>query len=122
MVLSGAFTAKYLTTNSSQFHRGSLAALVHFAGPFDMTETVGLCFTIMSTSWTELLVTYDSLEAEMVKDLLESGGIEVTIRSSKVTPYPVNIGRMGEVKVFVREEDKEAAEAMIRSAERGREE
>jgi hypothetical protein len=76
----------------------------------------------MSTSWTELLVTYDSLEAEMIKDLLESGGIAVTIRSGKVTPYPVNIGRMGEVKVLVREEDKETAEAMIRSAGQGHEE
>jgi hypothetical protein len=87
-----------------------------------MTVTVGLCFTIMSGTWTELLVTYDSLEAEMIKDLLESGGIEVMIRSSKVTPYPVNIGRMGEVKVFVREEDRETADAMIKSAGHAHEE
>lgn len=70
----------------------------------------------MADRWMELLVTYDYLEAEMIKDLLESGGIQVMIRSSKVTPYPVNIGRMGEVKVFVREEDKEAAEAMMKNA------
>jgi len=59
-------------------------------------------------------MTYDSLEAEMLKDLLESGGIEVVIRSSKVTPYPVNIGRMGEVKIFVREEDLVAAEEILK--------
>jgi hypothetical protein len=70
----------------------------------------------MADKWIELLVTYDCLEAEMIKDLLESGGIEVTIRSCKVSPYPVNIGRMGEVKVFIREEDKEAAEAIMNSA------
>ncbi len=63
------------------------------------------------------MVTYDSLEAEMIKDLLESGGIEAQIRSAKVTPYPVNIGKMGEVKVFVKEEDKAAAEEMIRVRE-----
>ncbi len=68
----------------------------------------------MPGKWIELLVTYDSLEADIIKDLLESGGIEVRIRSSKVTPYPVNIGRMGEVKVLVREEDRAAAEEMIR--------
>ncbi len=79
-----------------------------------MTVTAGLCF-IMPSDWFELLVTYDQLEAEMIKDLLESGGIEVVIRSSKVTPYPVNIGRMGEVRVLVREEDREAAEAMVRN-------
>ncbi len=60
-------------------------------------------------------MTYDSLEAEMIKDLLESGGIEVNLRSSKVTPYPVNVGRMGEVKVLIREEDREAAEALLRT-------
>ena len=71
----------------------------------------------MSDRWIELLVTYDSLEAEMIKDLLESGGIEVEIRSAKVTPYPVNIGKMGEVKVLVKEEDRAAAEEMIRDRE-----
>jgi hypothetical protein len=68
----------------------------------------------MPGKWMELIVTYDSLEAEMIKDLLESGGIEVEIRSAKVTPYPVNIGKMGEVKVLVKEEDRAAAEEMIR--------
>jgi hypothetical protein len=70
----------------------------------------------MSEKWVELLVTYDYLEAEIVRDLLESGGIEVVVRSAKVTPYPVNVGRMGEVKVLVREEDREAAEEMMKSA------
>jgi hypothetical protein len=68
----------------------------------------------MAGKWIELIVTYDSLEAEMIKDLLESGGIEVEIRSAKVTPYPVNIGKMGEVKVLVKEEDRAAAEEMMR--------
>ena len=64
--------------------------------------------------WSELLVTYDEIEAEMIKDLLESGGIPVVIKSSKVTPYPVNIGKMGEIKILVREEDIEAAKEFIR--------
>ncbi len=69
----------------------------------------------MSTDegWSEVLMTYDSLEAEMIRDLLESGGIPVVVRSSKVSPYPVNIGRMGEIRILVREEDREAAERVI---------
>ena len=63
--------------------------------------------------WVEVLVTYDSLEAEMIKDLLESGGIPVVLRSSKVSPYPVNIGKMGEIKILVKKEDKESAERVI---------
>ena len=50
----------------------------------------------------------------MIKDLLESGGIRVVLRSSKVSPYPVNIGKIGEIKVLVKKEDKEAAEEVLR--------
>jgi hypothetical protein len=31
-----------------------------------------------------------------------------------VSPYPVNIGKMGEIKVLVRKEDKETAEDVIK--------
>jgi hypothetical protein len=68
----------------------------------------------MSEDWVEVLITYDTLEAEIIKDLLESGGIPVVLRSSKVSPYPVNIGKMGEIKVLVRKEDKETAEDVIK--------
>ena len=67
----------------------------------------------MSTGWVEVFITYDSIEAEMIKGLLESGGIPVILRSSKVAPYPVNIGRMGEIKILVREEDKDTAKKVI---------
>jgi hypothetical protein len=71
----------------------------------------------MSSEWVEMLITYDPLEAEMIKDLLESGGIAVVLRSSKVSPYPVNIGKMGEIKILVKKEDKETAEEVIKGGE-----
>ena len=64
--------------------------------------------------WTVVLVTYDSIEAEIIKDLLESGGVPVVLRSSKVSPYPVNVGKIGEIKILVRDEDKEIAEKLIK--------
>lgn len=70
----------------------------------------------MSEEWVEVLVTYDPVEAEIVKDLLESGGIPAVLRSSKVTPYPVNIGKMGEISVLVKKEDKDTAEEVIKSS------
>jgi hypothetical protein len=70
---------------------------------------------MIGEEWVTVLITYDPLEAEIIKDLLESGGVPVVLRSSKVSPYPVNIGKIGEVKVLVRKEDKEAAEAVIDS-------
>ncbi len=71
----------------------------------------------MSEEWVEVFVTYDSVEADIIKDLLESGGISVVLRSSKVSPYPVNIGKMGEIKMLVKIEDKETAEKIIRGEE-----
>lgn len=70
----------------------------------------------MSEEWVEVFVTYDRIEAEIIKDLLESGGIPVVIRSAKVSPYPVNIGKMGEVKILVRREDKEEAGKVIKES------
>ena len=67
----------------------------------------------MKKEWVEVFITYDSIEAEMIKSLLESGGMPVIVRSSKVAPYPVNIGRMGEIKILVREEDKDTAKMVI---------
>ena len=71
----------------------------------------------MNEDWVQILVTYDPIEAEIIKDLLESGGIPVVLRSSKVTPYPVNIGKIGEIKVLVRKEDKETAEDVIKESD-----
>lgn len=70
----------------------------------------------MNEGWVELLVTYDLLEAQMIRDLLESGGIPVVLRSSKVTPYPVNVGKMGEVRLLVRAEDQQLAKDVMRSS------
>ena len=66
------------------------------------------------SKWVEVLVTSDTLEVEMVRSLLESGGIEVVVRSYKVSPYPVNLGKMGDIKVLVKAEDREIAEQVIR--------
>lgn len=70
----------------------------------------------MSEEWVEVLATYDPIEAEIIKDLLESGGIPVVIRSAKVSPYPVNIGKMGEIKILVRKKDKEEAGKVIKKS------
>lgn len=71
----------------------------------------------MNEEWVVVFVTYDSLEAEMIKSLLESGGIQVVLRSSKISPYPVNIGRLGEVKLLVKNSDKETAEQVIKGTD-----
>jgi hypothetical protein len=63
--------------------------------------------------WVEVFVTYDPIEAEIVRNLLESGGIRVRVVSMRVGPYPVNIGRMGETRLQVRRRDARAARQAI---------
>jgi len=71
--------------------------------------------------WQEILFTYDDVEAEIVKDLLESENIQVVVNSMKVSPYPVNIGKMGEIKLLVKKDDLENAEKIIEAMKDSRE-
>lgn len=71
--------------------------------------------------WSEVLFTYDEVEAEIVKDLLESEGIQVVVQSLKISPYPVSIGRMGEIRLMVRNEDIEKAKDILSVMEKGKE-
>ena len=65
-------------------------------------------------SWVELLVTYDDVEAQIVKNILEAEDIQVVINSLKIRPYPVSIGRIGEVRLLVRDKDLEKARSVIK--------
>lgn len=66
--------------------------------------------------WVEILVTSDDIEAVIIRDILENEDIEVVVRSGKISPYPVNIGPLGEIRILVREADldrsRKAIEAM----------
>ena len=63
--------------------------------------------------WEEVMVTYDSIEADIVRDLLESGGVETREVSLKVGPYPVNVGRMGEIRISVAAAEAALARQLI---------
>jgi len=65
------------------------------------------------SDWIELLFTYDDVEADIVKDLLEAENIQVVVNSMKISPYPVSIGRIGEIRVLVRNDDIEKARDVL---------
>jgi len=71
--------------------------------------------------WVEVLFTYDEIEAEIVRDLLEAEGIQVVVQSLKISPYPVSIGRMGEIRLMVRDEELEKAREVLSVMEKGKE-
>ncbi|MBI5664106.1 MAG: DUF2007 domain-containing protein [Nitrospirae bacterium] len=71
--------------------------------------------------WVEALLTYNEIEAGIVKDLLEAEDIEVVIQSLKMSPYPVSIGRMGEIRLMVRAGELEKAREVLSAMEQVKE-
>ena len=66
----------------------------------------------------ELAKVQGDFEAQVLKGMLESEGIEVAIRTG-VTPniLPFTVDGLGQVKLFVKERDLEAAKAVMRENE-----
>ena len=73
------------------------------------------------SEWVELLCTYDETEAKIIKDVLESESIEVVCRSMKISPYPVSFGRLGEVKLLVKNEELGTARNVLKIMSENRE-
>lgn len=67
--------------------------------------------------WIELLVTYDETEVQIVKNILEAEGIQVVVNSLKVRPYPVSIGKIGEVRLLVKKESLDKAKEILKIME-----
>lgn len=67
------------------------------------------------SEWIEFLVTYDEVEVQIVKNILEGEDIQVVVDSMKIRPYPVSIGRIGEVKLMIKKEDLEKAEEVLKA-------
>jgi hypothetical protein len=65
--------------------------------------------------WVEVLFTYDDVEAEIVKDLLEAENIQVVVKSLKISPYPVSIGKMGEIRLLVKSKDIRRSEEVLKA-------
>lgn len=64
--------------------------------------------------WVKVLFTYDEIEAEIVKDVLEAEDIEVTVRSQRISPFPVNVCEMGEIRLMVKDEDLNRARKVLK--------
>jgi len=70
----------------------------------------------------ELAKVQGDFEAQVLKGMLESEGIEVAVRTG-VTPIilPFTVDGLGQVRLFVKAGDLEAAKAVMRENERMRE-
>ncbi|MCK5286597.1 MAG: DUF2007 domain-containing protein, partial [Thermodesulfovibrionia bacterium] len=48
------------------------------------------------------------------KNILDAENIPVVIDSLKIRPYPVNIGKIGEIRIMVRAEDLKKAQEVLK--------
>ncbi len=65
------------------------------------------------SEWTEVLLTYDDIEAYLVKDILEAENVQVIINSMKITPFPVSFGRLGEIRIMVKKDELALAKKIL---------
>ncbi|MGA1795491.1 MAG: DUF2007 domain-containing protein [bacterium] len=66
--------------------------------------------------WVELCSTTADYEARLIEGLLESNGIPVQLKSYRVSQFPFDVGHIGEIRILVRAEDLESAQAILREA------
>jgi hypothetical protein len=64
--------------------------------------------------WDELLVTSDEVEADLIKNILDAENIPCVKDSHKIRPYPVNIGKIGQIKILVKKQDLEKAREVLK--------
>jgi hypothetical protein len=68
---------------------------------------------IAMSEWVEFLVTYDETEVQIIKNILEGEGIKVVVDSLKVRPYPVSVGKIGEIRLLVEKDRLTEAKRII---------
>lgn len=66
--------------------------------------------------WMDIYTTFDESEAAILTGLLESEGIPCRVESSRVSQFPVSIGELGELKIFVISSDVDRAARVLETA------
>lgn len=64
----------------------------------------------------DLYITYNPMEAQFIKDMLDDNDIANFIRGMEVSQLPMNVGSMGETRVVVESDKLKAAVALIEEA------
>ncbi|MFQ5330031.1 MAG: putative signal transducing protein [Thermodesulfobacteriota bacterium] len=64
----------------------------------------------------EIYLSYDAMETDLIKGLLENNDIPCFIRDMAVTPYPMSIGKFAEKRISVGSDYVEEATLLIRDA------
>ncbi len=75
----------------------------------------------MSKQWVHVYTAYGQLDAAMLVDFLKANSIEaISMQESLGTTYGLTVGPLGEAKIYVTEDQKAAAEELIKQMEDGK--
>ncbi len=69
-----------------------------------------------SLNFKEIYLSYNEIEADLIKGLLEDNDIYCIVRDMRITPYPVSIGDFSEKRIAVEEDKVEEAKILITEA------
>jgi len=64
----------------------------------------------------DLYITYNPMEAQFIKDMLDDNDVACFIRGMEVSQLPMSVGNMGQTRVVVESDKLTAAVALIKEA------
>lgn len=69
------------------------------------------------STWVEIASTGTADEATLLSGFLEAEGIPANVENVKFQMEPINFGTMGDIRVYVRQQDEARAQELLRSRE-----
>lgn len=64
----------------------------------------------------DLYITYNPMEAQFIKDMLDDNDVACFVRGMEVSQLPMSVGNMGQTRVVVESDKLAAAVALIEAA------
>lgn len=80
-------------------------------------ETVNTIQADNGTTWVEIASVGNEDEANLLRGFLEAEGIPSQIENVKFTEAPTTFGAMGDIRIYVGEEDEARAIALLQQRE-----
>ncbi len=71
-----------------------------------------------NVTWIEIASTGTEDEATLLRGFLEAEGIPAQIENVKFSMEPINFGTMGDIRIYVGQQDEQRAQALLRQRER----
>jgi hypothetical protein len=71
-----------------------------------------------TVTWIEIASTGTEDEATLLRGFLEAEGIPAQIENVKFSMEPINFGTMGDIRIYVSQQDEQRAQELLKQRER----